>query len=107
MITERLAECGTGPDIDKWSTSGTSTAGVPWYGYSTSTDPTVIFPTLFSTASRSTDCTPGVPSSPHGVSGIVVCMGDASNRLVNTGISLPTWQIVNSPTSNAVTPSDW
>jgi hypothetical protein len=34
-------------------------------------------------------------------------MGDASNRLVNTGIALTTWQIVNTPTSALPTPSDW
>jgi len=53
-----------------------------------------------------TNCDPSRPSSPH-TGGIMVAMGDASNRLVSVGISGQTWWFAATPAGGEVLGSDW
>jgi prepilin-type N-terminal cleavage/methylation domain-containing protein len=54
----------------------------------------------------STTCTKGW-SQGFGASGALVCMGDASTRLVTPGVSLTTWQTVCNPQTTAIPDDDW
>jgi prepilin-type N-terminal cleavage/methylation domain-containing protein len=106
LFTERLAECtpsgggSTTPLSTQWAYSGTVYDHVPYFALAVPVH-------LPYAASNSAQCAIPDPVTPHGASGIVVCMGDSSCRLVTVSISQATWNAVCDPTSIVPIPSDW
>jgi prepilin-type N-terminal cleavage/methylation domain-containing protein len=110
MYTERLAECSTFKT--RWGNAPTTYDGsVPYFAVRpsgdsllTPADTTNPPPT---SANNAAGCTPPYAVSPHGASGIVCGLGDASTRLVNLGISQQTWNYVIDPQVSFLPLTDW
>jgi prepilin-type N-terminal cleavage/methylation domain-containing protein len=103
MYTERLAVCGSNYTWWSWW-GGPGDNNDPLYN----ANPGTFGPTVkFFQASNSQQCVAGFANTPHGVSGIVVCMGDASARMVNFAISTGTWSAANTPAFGDLLGQDW
>jgi len=100
IVTERLAQCGPSY-YNLWAYHGDNDY-CPQYNRFNQ-----IATTKFQLATGWQNCNPDIANSPHGVSGIVVCMGDASSRLVNAAISQTTWTAAQTPALNDVLGTDW
>ena len=87
------------PTINYWGPDGTSAAG---YITGAATRPQFA-PTW---NSRTSQCDYRLASAPRS-SGIMVCLGDGSIRMVTSGISGDTWWAAMTPTGGEILGSDW
>jgi len=99
VTTERLAQCGQ--YYTWWA----------WWGFDQYTPMWNYFQfgpgTKFLLANNAAACNIQRANSPHGVSGIMVGMGDASARLVNPAVTDSTWLAANTPCLGDILGSDW
>jgi prepilin-type N-terminal cleavage/methylation domain-containing protein len=61
---------------------------------------------LFQTAPNAASCNGSVNNTPHSA-GMVVCMGDASTRVVSPAISASTWNAAITPAGHDILGPDW
>jgi prepilin-type N-terminal cleavage/methylation domain-containing protein len=123
MFTERFAQCSSSFTAWGWW-GGPNDPNTPCYNYywANGTQNNPINPNFqsikFVVASNASQCISpttdystgtGAPGTctPHGASGIVVTMGDASARMVNGAISQSTWAFANTPAGGDILGNDW
>jgi prepilin-type N-terminal cleavage/methylation domain-containing protein len=106
MFTERFAMCGNsgGGNIWSWWDATGSGTQMPLFN----NFPGWIGPnSKFIAATNQANCNFNIPDTPHGPSGIVVCLGDASSRLVNAAVSTQTWSAATTPAMGDLLGQDW
>jgi hypothetical protein len=105
MVTERLAECGYGPDGEPNFTAWM------WWKWDLHTPMFAFYSSgpgsKFVSAASADECDPRRPASPHGKLGIGVAMGDASVRMVSPGVSATTWWAACTPDAADRLGDDW
>jgi prepilin-type N-terminal cleavage/methylation domain-containing protein len=124
MYTERFAQCSSSFTAWGWW-GGPNDPNTPCYNYFTLNGGIAGNPPnpnsqsiKFIVASNASQCISpstdgstgtGAPGTctPHGASGIVVTLGDASARMVNGAISQSTWAAANTPAGGDILGNDW
>jgi prepilin-type N-terminal cleavage/methylation domain-containing protein len=110
MFTEQFAQCGTdggGTIWSWWDATGTGTQ-MPIFNNGWGNSTLYVGPgSKFKSSTNQANCVYQIPNTPHGPSGIVVCMGDASSRLVNAAVSTQTWSAATTPARGDLLGQDW
>ena len=118
LFAEKYATCGNGGSV--WDDSDTlkTAPGFRWMPFfadslhvttlagTTAVGPGSKFLVQPSPYTSTSACDPALSSTPH-TGAIMVCLGDASVRSVNSGVSGATWWAACTPAGGEVLPGDW
>ncbi|HEY7424932.1 MAG TPA: DUF1559 domain-containing protein [Gemmataceae bacterium] len=109
LFAEKYASCGTsgGSGWGEYVTTSPNSQWLPLLADQLGKGNGAVGPgSLFQVLPDKSTCIPDLAQTAHS-GGIVVCMGDASVRIVNSGVSGDTWWAVFTPVAGDLPGADW
>ncbi len=108
LFAEKYASCGNGGSAwGEWDLASPYVLWMPLLADSLGRGSGAVGPgALFQVKPTASACNPALAQTGH-TGGILVCLGDASVRIVNTGVSGATWWAAFTPAASDLLAADW